>query len=120
MARSASEQAAINRSNALVATEVQAGGPVTYRVAVCHTDDDHPSSVTFHYGPAINDQMADIIAHVRGVAPGDIDLLEEAREVADRALVEYPESDGWAVSIEAIVPHPDEDDRHIIRLVEED
>src|SRR3954454_15209264 len=111
MARSPSDQAAINRYNALLASEVQAGGPVTYRVAVAHTDEDHPSSTTFHYGPAINDQLADVIAHVRGVAPGDIDLLEEAREVLDRALVEYPESDGWAVSIEAIVPHPDEDDR---------
>jgi hypothetical protein len=120
VARSPSEQAAINRSNALLATEVQAGGPVTYRVAVCHTDDDHPSSVTFHFGPAINDQMAAVIAHVRGVAPGEIDLLAEVREVADRARQEYPESDGWAVSIEAIVPHPDEDDRHVARLVEED
>jgi hypothetical protein len=119
MARSASEQAAINRSNAVVASEVQSGGPVTYRVAVNHTDEDHPSSTVFHYGPAINDQMADVIAHVRGVAPGEVDLLEEAREVADRARLEYPESDGWAVSIEAIVPHPDEDDRHVIRPVEE-
>jgi hypothetical protein len=120
MARTASEQAAINRSNALVSTEVEPGGPVTYRVAVAHTDDSHPSSATFHYGPAISDQFADIVAHVRGVAPGEVDLLAEARELADRARQEYPESDGWAVSVEAIVPHPDESDRHVVRLVEED
>lgn len=119
MARSASDQAAVNRANALVSTDVQAGGPVTYRVAVRHTDDDHPASTTFHFGPAINDQMADIIAHVRGVSPGDIDLLGEAQEVADRARQEFPEEDGWEVSLEAIVPHPDEDDRHITRRVEE-
>jgi hypothetical protein len=94
--------------------------PVTYRVAVRHTDSDHRRRPRSTSGPAINDQMADIIAHVRGVAPGEIDLLEEAQEVADRARQEYPEEDGWEVSIEAIVPHPDEDDRHITRLVEED
>lgn len=120
MARSGSEQAAVQRANALMASELQeAGGGVTYRVAVRHTDDDHPSSATFHYGPALNESMADTIAHVRGVAPGEIDLLAETKEVADRARLEYPEDDGWEVTIEAIVPHPDED-RHVIRQVEED
>jgi hypothetical protein len=103
-----------------MASDVQAaGGGVTYRVAVAHADPGHPSSATFHYGPAVNDQLSDVIAHVRGVPSGDVDLLEEARAVADRARSEYPESDGWVVTIEAVVPHPDASDRHVARQVEE-
>jgi hypothetical protein len=120
MARSGSEQAAVQRSNALMAAEVSSGGgSSTIRVAVKHTDPDHDSSATFHYGPAFNEAMADVIAHVQGCAPGDVDLLEEAKKTAGRARMEYPESEGWEVSIEAVVPHEDED-KHVIRRIEED
>lgn len=121
MARSASEQSAVNRSRAVLAADLQpAGGGVTYRVAIAHTDSDHPSSATFWYGPAFNEQMAELVAHVRGVAPGEVDLLAEARTAMERARQEYPEADGWQVSLEAVVPHADpEQDRHVIRRVEE-
>lgn len=120
MARSGSEQAAVTRANALLSTEVQAGGGVnTIRVAVRHTDPNHHSSATFHYGPALNEGFADLVAHVRGVSPGEVDLLEEAYIVMDKARAEYPEADGWEVTLEAIVPHPDEDDRSVIRKIEE-
>lgn len=120
MARSGSEQAAVQRSNALVESEVfGGGGATTIRVAVRHTDSNHQDSATFHYGPAFNDQMADVIAHVRGVAPGDVDLLEEAKKTADKAEQEYPPSEGWEITLEAIVPHDDED-RHVVRQIEED
>lgn len=121
MARSRSEQAAVSRSRALLSTELQSGGGgVTYRVAIAHTDPEHPSSVTFHYGPAFNEQMAEVVAHVRGCAPGEVDLLAEARTTMERARREYPEADGWQVTLEAVVPHADpEQDRHIIRRVEE-
>lgn len=119
MARSGHEQAAVNRSRALASAEVSsAGGGVTYRVAVAHSDPDHDSSATFHYGPAFNEQLADVIAHVRGCAPGDIDLLAEAQETIARAREEYPEADGWTVGLEAVLPHPHEDDQHVIRRVE--
>jgi hypothetical protein len=124
MARSGQEQAAVQRANALVATEViGGGGSATIRVAVRHTDDDHPSSATFHYGPAFNEAFADVVAHVQGVAPGEVDLHEEALKTAERAREEYPESEGWEVSLEAIVPHEDNDgsdsDRSIVRRIEE-
>jgi hypothetical protein len=119
VARSGNENAAVQRSKALLSSEVvSAGGSSTIRVAVRHTDSDHPSSATFHYGPALNEQMADTIGHVRGVAPGEVDLLEEANVVLERARQEYPESEGWEVSLEAIVPHDDED-RHVVRRIEE-
>lgn len=121
MARSSSDQAAINRANAIMAAEVLGGGgSTTIRVAIHHTDSDHPAAATFHYGPAFNDQMADVIAHVQGCAPGDVDLHEEALKTLERAKLEYPESEGWEVGLEAIVPHPDEEGRHVIRRIEED
>lgn len=121
MARTPTEQAAVQRSKALLETEVsRGGGGSLFRVAVRHTDPDHHSSATFHWGPAFDENLAGVIAHVKGVAPGDVDLLEEAKTAADRAAEEYPESDGWEVSIEAIVPHPDEPDRHVARRVEEE
>jgi hypothetical protein len=120
MARTPSEQAAVQRSNALLETDVSRNGGAVFRVAVRHTDSDHESSATFHWGPAFDENMANVLGHVKGVAPGDIDLLEEAKSAADRAADEYPESDGWEVSVEAIIPHPDEDDRHVARRIEED
>jgi hypothetical protein len=118
MARSGSEQAAVQRANAVLATEVLGGGgSSTIRVAVRHTDPDHPSSATFHYGPAFNEQMAGLVAHVRGCSPGDVDLAEEAKVALERAREEYPESEGWEVGLEAIVPHDDED-RHIVRQID--
>lgn len=121
MARSPKDQAAVQSSNALLASEINAaGGGPTIRVAVRHTDSGHPSSAVFHYGPAFNDQIADTIAHLRDVAPGDVDLMEEANRTLERALEDYPEEDGWEVFLEAIVPHTDEDDRHVIRRIEED
>jgi hypothetical protein len=120
MARTPTEQAAVQRSKALLSTEVSRnGGGALFRVAVRHTDEDHPSSATFHWGPAYDDNFATVLAHVKGGAPGDVDLLEEAKKGAERAAEEYPESDGWEVSVEAIVPHPDEPDRHVARRVEE-
>jgi len=119
MARTGAEQAAVQRSNALVESEVLSGGGAsTIRVAVRHTDSDHQDSATFHYGPAFNDQMAEVIAHVRGIAQGDVDLLEEAKKAAEKAELEYPPSEGWEVTLEAIVPHDDED-RHVVRQIEE-
>jgi L-alanine-DL-glutamate epimerase-like enolase superfamily enzyme len=120
MARTGSEQAAINRANGLLDTEVVgSGGSVTIRVAVAHSDEDHPSSATFHYGPAFNDQMAELIAHVREEAPGDVDLIAEANKTLERAQQEFPESEGWEVWLEAIVPH-DDGDRHVVRRIEEE
>jgi hypothetical protein len=123
MARTPTEHAAVQRSKALLETEVSRnGGGASFRVAVRHTDPDHDSSATFHWGPAFDSNMSAVIAHVKGVAPGEVDLLEEAKTAAARAAEEYPESDGWEVSIEAIVPHPDnvgdENDRHLARRVE--
>lgn len=119
MARSP-EQTASSQAEAMMATEVlSAGGSRTIRVAVAHTDEDHPSSVAFHYGPAFNDQMADVIAHVRGVSSGEVDLHEEALDTLERARQEYPADEGWEAWLEAIVPHEDDDDQHIIRRLEE-
>jgi hypothetical protein len=118
MARSRPEMAAVSRAKALLETEVQAaGGGQTFRVAVQHTDPEHHNAVTFHYGPAFNEALADVIGHVRGIPPGEVDLLAEAKRAMDAAREDYPESEGYEVAIEAIVPHPDED-RHIVRRVE--
>lgn len=124
MARSPSDQAAVSRAKGLMEHEViSAGGKKTIRVAVRHTDADHPCATTFHYGPAFTDETAGIIAHVRGCSPSDVDLTKEARVAADRAREEYPEAQGWEVSLEAIVPHEDnvgdENDKHVVRRIEE-
>lgn len=109
--------AAAQESRALLSTEVQESGATTIRVVVHHSDPDHPSSARFHYGPAFNDQMADTIAHVKGVSPGEVDLQEEAGRAVERARQEYPESDGWVVGLEAFVPS-EEGDRHVARRIE--
>jgi hypothetical protein len=87
MARSGAEQAAVQRANAVLSTEVMAGGG------------------------------SGLVAHVRDCSPGDVDLLEEAKTTLERARREYPESEGWEVGLEAIVPHESEN-RHVTRQID--
>lgn len=108
MARTSKEMASVNRAKAVAESEVAKGGGVTFRVAVDHPDDNHDVlPVTAHYGPAYDAAYANVVAEVKDVPAGDVDLLEEARKGAERARRDYPESDGYVVSIEALVPSDD-------------
>jgi hypothetical protein len=62
--------------------EDRSGG--LYRIAVAWHADGHPSSVPAHWGPAYNEAFAEMVAHVRGVPIGDVDLLAEALTGAER------------------------------------
>jgi hypothetical protein len=46
-------------------------------------------------------------------------LIAEANKTLERAQQEFPESEGWEVWLEAIVPH-DDGDRHVVRRIEEE
>jgi hypothetical protein len=71
-----------------------------YRVAEAWHAEGHPSSVPAHVGPAFNEAFAETVAHVKGVAVGDVDLLAEAQLAAERRRAELGE--GWVVWVERL------------------
>lgn len=74
----------------------------TYRVAVAHTEADHPSSSTAHWGPAYDSAYADVAGHVKGIPAAAVDLLAEALTGAARARDEYSGMDGYEVWVERL------------------
>lgn len=105
MARTPAETRAASKQAANVDTAALQGGAVTYRVAVNHQDDDHDvAPVPFHFGPAYNDGYAQTVAEVLGVAPGDVNLREQAEKGLERARAEYPADQGYECWLEVVVP----------------
>jgi hypothetical protein len=82
----------------VAAPEDRSGG--LFRVAEAWHLEGHPSSVPAHVGPAYNEAFAETVAHVKGIAVGDVDLLAEAQLAAERRRAEVGE--GWVVWVERL------------------
>lgn len=79
-------------------------GSGTYRVAVVRLGgDDAPA----HWGPAYNAAFAELVAHVRDVPVGDVDLFAEAQRGAGRCIAEH--GDGWVAWVERLRASPSGD-----------
>lgn len=86
-----------------LAPESVIGPQGTYRVAVAHTDPEHPSAAKSHWGPAYNAMYAEMSSHILDVPVQSVDLLQEAEKGAGRARDEYSGMDGWEVWVERLV-----------------
>jgi hypothetical protein len=75
-----------------------------FRVAVSHSDPDHPNNAASFYGPALDDAYAGLLSQSFGV--DDVDLLEEAGKVAKRAKADHS-GKGFDVKIVELVDNGD-------------
>jgi glycine cleavage system aminomethyltransferase T len=89
-------------AGATVEAEPSGRSTGTYRVAVAHTDPEHPSAAVSHWGPAYNAAYAEMVSHILQVPVESVDLLEEAAKGAARARDDYSGMHGWEVWVETL------------------
>jgi hypothetical protein len=85
-----------------VEAEPSSNSSGTFRIAIAHTDPDHPSAAAAHWGPAYNAAYAEMAAHILGVPADSVDLLGEALRAAAKVRDDYRGADGWEVWIERL------------------